>query len=436
MVATDIILKKCDELYDMIDSLSDDNLDENSINSLGELDGVISDIRKFGVSNDQVKALIHVLEKFEVSDYKDYHRNTLELLTVFLSYMVDYFASDEWNTDIKSISRYGIFDSPDTNEIGNIFYYSLDDINNEMLLVNCADKEQLGLFLREKNNIEDIVLIMVYLMNYKNEYRSVLVAKKKGIKKEQKSITDYIKMYAVLNGDVFHHTRPVTAYPVSLSVKYEPNIEYSQYAEIIDVLDEYNAQEHIVDKYLKIYQVIENFMYKASICELCDKKSYSKLTLRDFKGISELLQKDERGALKSFILKVLKVSVDGRTFEERLRDSWINIFVSSGKIGVAERFVDKLRIENNKGGKREVNGAERDVDGKLIPVFCDMIYSTRCSIVHNKVNEYHITYMNLDTDIEYVMEHFLIPNMKEIAYGLMLNTNTVVQYRNNCLNLY
>ena len=102
---------------------------------------------------------------------------------------------------------------------------------------------------------------------------------------------------------------------------------------------------------------------------------------------------------------------------------------------MAEKYIRVLSITNSNGTLKNVRGIENNSD-ILISVFGDMVYATRCSIVHNKVNEYHITYMNLDDDIKWVMEHFLIPNLMDLSYGLMLNRNNVVMYQKDCLSLY
>ena len=47
-------------------------------------------------------------------------------------------------------------------------------------------------------------------------------------------------------------------------------------------------------------------MYETIICELCELKDYERLTLSDFKAISDRLQTDEKRALAGFLEKALK----------------------------------------------------------------------------------------------------------------------------------
>lgn len=366
-----------------------------------------------------------------VEEWKDYNKRTILVFSVFLEFLYNTLNQDAWEIEVDEIEKFRMYEAEENYDVGNIFYSSADDVNNEMILLNCQNIEAIGDFLARINNIQEMIIKALWLIDLKKEYNNIFVTKKYNDEHESKSKIEYMKLITVLKGNTFHLTPRITQYPVVLPIKYREDIEYAQYAEIIDVMNEYNAQPHIVDKYAKIYQVIENFMFKKLICDMCKLRNYEKLTLRDFKGISEQLQTKEKPALFSFVKEALAVIVNGKSFEDRLKESWVNCFVSAGKISTAEKYY-RLMMNKNRG----LGNINNNANDELVHVFCDMIYSTRCSIVHNKVNEYHITYMNLDEDVKYVIEHFLLPNMQELSYGLMLNSNDVVMYQKNCLTLY
>lgn len=431
MLTKEILLSKCRDLSDMVLDLSDVNPESDT--DLLELDGAINCVNDVD-GTTKVQVLSEILKKLNLNNWKSYHKNTIELLAVFLDFLADKMSQEGWEVDIDEIDDYRIYDLQETRNIGNLFYSSTDDPNNEMIIVNCIKKDQIKGFLCKYENIEEMVLRILNSIDLKQEYESIFAAKDSVDEKKRKSKIEYIKLFAVLKGDTFHVTPSMGSYQVSMPVKYDDVIEYAQYSEIVDVLNEYNAQDHIVDKYVKIYQVIENFMFKKLLCDLCGEKNYERLTLRDFKAISERLNSSEKSVLSGFIKSAFTVVVDGKSFEDRLKDSWTNCFVTNSNIGMAEKYIRVLSITSN-GTLKDVRGIENNSD-RLISVFGDMVYATRCSIVHNKVNEYHITYMNLDDDIKWVMEHFLIPNLMDLSYGLMLNRNNVVMYQKDCLSLY
>ncbi len=432
MLTKEILLSKCRDLSDMVLDLYDVNPESDT--DLLELDGAINSVNDVD-GTTKVQVLSEILKKLNLNTWKSYHKNTIELLAIFLNFLADKMSQEGWEVDIDEIDDYRIYDLQETRNIGSLFYSSTDDPNNEMIIVNCIKKDQIKEFLCKFENIEEMVLRILNSLDLKQEYESIFAAKDSLDEKKRKSKIEYIKLFAVLNGKTFHVTPSMGSYQVSMPVKYDDAIEYAQYSEIVDVLNEYNAQDHIVDKYVKIYQVIENFMFKKLLCDLCGEKNYERLTLRDFKAISERLNTSERSVLSGFIKSVFTVVVDGKSFEDRLKDSWINCFVTNSNIGMAEKYIRVLSITNGNGTLKNVRGIENNSDS-LISVFGDMVYATRCSIVHNKVNEYHITYMNLDDDIKWVMEHFLIPNLMDLSYGLMLNKNNVVMYQQDYLSLY
>ena len=203
----------------------------------------------------------------------------------------------------------------------------------------------------------------------------------------------------------------------------------------LDVLNEYNTHKHILDKYLRIYQVVENYMYKAQICDFCERVGYSKISVRDFKAMSDRLANTEVESLNKFLAESGDINISGTPLKERLNENWNNIIQSNADMkNAVENLVKKLNIRNSKGTEliKITTGTVED----SLRIFGRLVYSVRCSVVHNKVNEYHITYTNLDDDTKNVMERFLMPCMEMVVYGLMMNENSVVMYTQQSINLY
>lgn len=89
-----------------------------------------------------------------------------------------------------------------------------------------------------------------------------------------------------------------------------------------------------------------------------------------------------------------------------------------------------------KNKNKELVSIDNPSKQSVLNVFGKLIYRFRCSIVHNKVNEYHITYVNFDENLKWVLEKYLIPDMETLVYDLMLNRNDTVAFIQKSIALY
>jgi len=129
---------------------------------------------------------------------------------------------------------------------------------------------------------------------------------------ELNKVRSFIKLKSVSEGNKIPAPYPY-AHPPKLppNLNWNVNNEYQQFNEVIDILSEYNDQQKdILDKFLRMYHIIENFMYKYPICELEQKTGGKMFSIRDFRNMYSKVNKDELDSLKRFIRKVF----DGQIF--------------------------------------------------------------------------------------------------------------------------
>lgn len=112
-------------------------------------------------------------------------------------------------------------------------------------------------------------------------------------------IPDFLKLFIVSQGKVFHKVHKYRTSPqMFCGEKISINNDYRQHNEIIYVLNEYNSRDELITKYLTIYQIVENFMYKTIIVDLEKKTAGRIFSLRDFKLMYEKVDKKEIEAIE------------------------------------------------------------------------------------------------------------------------------------------
>lgn len=435
MQGIEILKRVCESIQDTIDVIGDfsENESPERQNRLVELSSTIDEILRDGTVAS-LGMLAEQMTSFDVESRDVFCKFTIKLMAIIIKRLFDTMQAEDWETDIANIEKYELYTDIVPTVYSNIWYFNPADSKNEMLLMNCTNEQRLKEFIYEENSIEEMLLRCLYHMSIEKSYQCIFVTKKGVSKTKQESRIEFIKLAAVLKGKKFQTDELYERGPVNLGIKYKNSIEYAQFAEIVDVMNEYNIQKHILDKYLRIYQVIENFMFKQQLCEYCDRAKYKKLSVRDFKGISETLSTNEGKALENLLKKTGDVVLDGECIKKKLYDSWINTIDSSeDNKEKVKKAIELLAIYTSEHKPISIEHVDENA---VVRILGRLIYSMRCSIVHNKVNEYHITYINLDEDIRWLLENYMMSNMEMLVYGLMLNENSIVMYKNKSLNLY
>jgi hypothetical protein len=190
-------------------------------------------------------------------------------------------------------------------------------------------------------------------------------------------------------------------------------VEYEQYIDILDVLNEVNLSKDILTRFLKDYHILEFLTYRVSLVKIV------------------------RGTIrgKSFVRQIIR-------FSDRIKNSEKSTFVENFNVlfnGDSGFFTSKITTHINPGVQRFIQDTW-NISGFVpsdINNIAHLIYAIRCSIVHNKEGEEHFT-------ISYPSDFSLIVSLiKEIIEALefiiieKISTNQIkIQFPQKELELY
>jgi len=228
-------------------------------------------------------------------------------------------------------------------------------------------------------------------------------------------------------GKTTHATRDYTA-PLSIL---EPDAiraghAYQQWSDVMDVLSEYNARTELLLKYLTIYHVIENFMFKLPLVRLERQQGGRMFSIRDFRRLYGQIEKSETDALRRLIGTLFPLPAGPVTFEQHIVARWMALPPELAVVDIDQALT-----------ALDLSWRYADfVAGASAPLFAKLVYSLRNAIVHNKETEFHLTYASLDATLVGLIERFLIPCLEEICFSLISSPNQQVWYSNRELLLY
>ena len=348
--------------------------------------------------------------------------------------MCDVMESEDFNVDIE-LTNWDV-ESVQLQKCGNLVYSNASDQDHEMMLIDATNIDKTELFFEGCQYVSPLFRLMHYY-NIGNTYEWMLV-RNNACEKER--CLSFLKMYDAYKGN--SRIQPVTySYNApNITIQFDPNLDYRQHLEIVEVMDEYNCQNSLLDRFLRIYQALEYNAYKYRICLLCDSTHYGKLSVRNFKDLGEMLNKTERESIKDFMKNCLSVTIGGQSMGVHIYDIWnIKVNTNTGNQTFINNTLSLLGIQKTKSGNNRLitfTNPNNQGMADMISLIVDLIYQMRCSIVHDKVNEYHITYTNLDSNIVWVIKEVLLPIMEKLIYGLMFVNNNLTVYTSRELRLY
>jgi len=242
----------------------------------------------------------------------------------------------------------------------------------------------------------------------------------------------FARLNILMSGKVVHSPRRYVS-PISIICRDSlcaTNL-YQQWNEVINVLSEYNSRDELLAKYLTIYHVFENLMLKLPIVELERQQAGRVFTMRDFKRLYKQVDMNELDALKRLFDKALRLEfTPGLTFEHHIVARWQGLTASTSDLENAIRILG-LKKNNSPLAFNDFNAG-----GECTRYFTQMVYQTRCAIVHNKETELHLTCANLDAGFTTLIEQFLIPSLEELCFFLISAPNPHVWYSQKELLLY
>lgn len=170
--------------------------------------------------------------------------------------------------------------------------------------------------------------------------------------------------------------RSATSFSVALS--YNHDVEYRQYMDIYDVMNEWQHTTDYLMSFLKMYQIMEFLAYRILLKKIVDTNSIQHSFLRSVMRLDSKYSKAER-----------------MTFVDTLKDVFLDFDTCRVKITAdVEVFVEKHFGKKEDSNKRYLRASQSGEH--LRKPMLQFIYDVRCSLVHNKDSEFHINYNNIE----------------------------------------
>ena len=178
---------------------------------------------------------------------------------------------------------------------------------------------------------------------------------------------------------------------------------------IYDVINDWLHSEDILSAFLRIYQIVEFLIYRQQMSEIIKVSTIKQSFLREVKNLNKRFETGERA-----------------TIVENIPIVFGSLTAATANINSAEPFIKKYFGKNKKGTHAylfsTLNANEKS---KGIARF---IYDIRCSIVHNKEAEFHISYNNYEEYKE------VLPLLKEVHDQLANKIWTLMNTPGSCIS--
>jgi hypothetical protein len=313
-------------------------------------------------------------------------------------------------------------------------HQNAQSFNDSIVVFSCGDLVGLETKINESTIAPELsyqVLATLYATANVPEPVSVLV-KKQCPPIGDAAIDAFVRLVILASGQAVHRPKSYVLPPRVIDRDcIRAGTPYHQLNDVIYVLSEYNSRQEVLTKYLTLYHVIENFMFKLPIVELEHQQGGRMFSIRDFKRLYKQIDDSELSSLKRLFSVTLQVqAMSGNTFEQHIIDRWNSLVP-----GVATADIEKaLGALDIKKDKRPLKHSE--FSGGAVEYFAKLVYAIRNAIVHNKETEFHLSYATLDATLCVLLELFLLPSLEELCFALVGGPNPHVWYQNNALVLY
>ncbi|WP_415897822.1 hypothetical protein [Neptuniibacter sp. QD57_21] len=243
-----------------------------------------------------------------------------------------------------------------------------------------------------------------------------------------KNISALLKLHMTSSG---LSTVPLVEYsrsPSNSSLEYFcPSQSYLQFVDVVGVLGEYNNRKDVLSKYLSIFHIIENFMFKEPIVALERASSGAMFSIRDFKRLYKSVEVDEKKAVNNLFKKGFSLPFENGDFKVFAYQQWQNFMQRNSAIDAeVKSFLRSLSI----------NDIDNTNQGNFFDFISRVVYQVRCSIVHNKETEVHISGENYPIGCKAILEDFLLQFLEELIFLLISKENDLVWYSSDSIKLW
>jgi len=243
------------------------------------------------------------------------------------------------------------------------------------------------------------------------------------------------RLAILTTGQSFHRPEEYEPSPHIVQLnEFDVEFSYQQLNDLLEVLSEYNLRKDYLAKYLTLYHVVENFMFKAPVVRLERARQGGMFSIRDFQRLYSAIDRSESSVLTQLIEAVFALLAEPtETFEVRIKNRWTSAVITPSHANDMDTLLSQLRIEKGKFG---ISLKSIDFNHDVAKNFAKIVYAVRNSIVHNRETEFHLNHYTLNAMPKVLLKDFLFPTLEEICFFLILKPNSLTWYSQPYLRFY
>ncbi|MBL7858930.1 MAG: hypothetical protein JNM57_14665 [Cyclobacteriaceae bacterium] len=399
------------------------------------------------VLHENFEDLINWISDFRVAylDFPNHRMDEIELIVSILT-KIEAEAPDGFDVLLDvNVDLFCLNSLPKVIAERNFYFVDQNNLSESFILIDISDLTALNAFITTNQISIQLLLHLTSKIGIANSplNPSQYVLIKTQLNGKNALIRSCISLHILKTGKHIHTAHEYLTRP-SISPQRLIRIgdNYQQFNDTIIILSEYNHQRDILDKYMRLYHVVENFMFKYPLVGMERTNGGKPFSIRDFQRMYNKIDVSELSALNDFIRAITKIDyTTGTKFSSFLFSKWTALHpgVIANKSHL-DRLLALLKVETKKT-KKQIKFDDVS-ENSFDYFFSQLIYYYRNSLVHNRETEFHLTHDTLLThDIigdtaKLVLEHFLIPCIEEIVFFLIIEQNPIVWYDKSKLTLW
>ncbi|ANS87438.1 hypothetical protein VSVS12_03738 [Vibrio scophthalmi] len=333
-------------------------------------------------------------------------------------------------------------------------FHLLENVSNEINIQcffhhNSTFLDRSILYFHGKSSLENLVssgltptlaavILALIPENCDLSSSNFLILKKSIAKKSAAQALALLKLFIVCSGQKFHSVRELPKRNLSYFIdRIDFQLNYQQFNESFIIISEYNSRKELLNKYLSLYHMVENFMFKHPLVKLNKERGGDMFSIRDFKDMYNKVDSSELASLESFLKIAMSENYNGISLLDNSYKSFVEL-VTTGTM--TESNIDIVFQTLNIGSKSALHKystlATNQSKQSFPQVISKLIYIIRNSIVHNKETEFHLSHETLNDNICNFIEKYLAPQMENILFTLLTQKNNVVWYEHQNIKLF
>jgi hypothetical protein len=307
-----------------------------------------------------------------------------------------------------SDTEFGFFSSKNLIQAGTCVDISLPKYS--MLWKQIQDFLVRGYFIP---NEQVINILLDCIRN--NDISKGFIINKQGILYNAQRYYSYIYLSYLNNSKSIDLPSNMTYYVPSLNntLALDNTKIYEQFFDVYDVINELNQATDLLARFLKLYHILEYLVYRVYLVDLTTRVGTNKFFVREY-------------------------AVSAEKMKVRESDTFILNFIKIFHSDIPRISGDLLHFSTNpiKDFLRN-NGIVKGFDNSNLTRVASLVYGLRCSIVHNKESEYHLTITNSeDYTIIIPLITQLIQTLEFLVIQKIADNDISIKYPQQQMNLY